>query len=115
MKKAKQKRLEAAGWRVGSAAEFLGLDTVEAAMVELRLVLSRELKERRTKRGFTQTEVAREIGSSQSRVAKMEAADGSVSLDLLIRSLLALHFETSAIIGAIGASGASARSAPRER
>jgi len=87
-------------------------------MVELRLVLSRALKERRTKRGLTQTEVAREIGSSQSRVAKMEAADGSVSLDLLIRSLLALQARPSEIVGAIGASGgigASEHAAPRER
>ena len=30
------------------------------------------------------------VGSSQSRVAKMEAADASVSVDLLIRSLLKL-------------------------
>ena len=29
------------------------------------------------------------LGSSQSRVAKMEAADPSVSLDLLVRGLLA--------------------------
>jgi DNA-binding XRE family transcriptional regulator len=91
MKRGKRSRLEAAGWKIGSVAEFLGLDAVEAAIVELRLVLGRSLKERRLQRRLTQAEVARRIGSSQSRVAKMESADASVSLDLMIRSLLALR------------------------
>ena len=34
MDKTKQKRLEAAGWRVGDAADFLGLTSEEAAFVE---------------------------------------------------------------------------------
>ena len=87
---AKRARLEAAGWRFGSAADFLGLDEAEAAIVEMRVALGKSLREARTSRGWTQAEVARRLGSSQSRVAKMEAADASVSLDLLIRSLLAL-------------------------
>ena len=90
MKTSKRKRLEAAGWRVGSAAEFLALDAVESALVELKVALGRRLRRRRAERGLTQAEAARRIGSSQSRVAKMEAADASVSIDLLVRSLLAL-------------------------
>ncbi len=39
---------------------------------------------------MTQEDLARLIKSSQSRVAKMEAGDPTVSIDLLIRSLLAL-------------------------
>lgn len=102
MKKARQKKLEAAGWKVGSAAEFLGLDAAEQAMVELRLRLGKSLRDRRARSGLTQTQVAQRIGSSQSRVAKMEAADGSVSLDLIIRALLALEARPSEIAGAIG-------------
>jgi transcriptional regulator with XRE-family HTH domain len=34
--------------------------------------------------------LAHRLGSSQSRVAKLEAADRSVSLDLIMRSLLAI-------------------------
>lgn len=86
----KRKRLERAGFAVGSAAEFLDLSPEEAALVEMRLALSRALRERRTAGGLTQAALARRVGSSQSRVAKMEAGDPSVSLDLLVRALLAV-------------------------
>ena len=85
----KRKRLEAAGFAVGSAAEFLDLTPAEAALVDMRLALSAALRERRTAAGLTQAALARRVGSSQSRVAKMEAGDPSVSLDLLVRALLA--------------------------
>ena len=62
----------------------------EAAYVELRLRLAGSLRKRRQKEKLTQNELAKRIGSSQSRVAKVESGDTSVSLDLLIRSLLAL-------------------------
>lgn len=86
----KRKRLESAGFTVGSATDFLGLSAEESALVDMRLALSRALRERRGEAGLTQTALARRIGSSQSRVAKMEAGDPSVSLDLLIRALLAV-------------------------
>lgn len=84
----KRKELERAGFAVGTAAEFLELAPEEAALIEMRLALSRALRERRTEAGLTQVALARLTGSSQSRVAKMEAGDPSVSLDLLIRALL---------------------------
>jgi DNA-binding XRE family transcriptional regulator len=90
MKQAKRERLEAAGWRIGSAADFLGLSKEEAAFVEMKLALAASLRRRRQARRLTQTQLAKRIGSSQSRVAKMEAADPSVSIDLLMRSLLAM-------------------------
>ena len=90
MKKSKKARLERAGWQVGTVREFLGLSEAEAALVELKLTLSRGLRERRTRRKLTQAQLARLLESSQSRVAKMEAGDPSVSIDLLIRSLLAM-------------------------
>jgi ribosome-binding protein aMBF1 (putative translation factor) len=89
MDESKRKRLKQAGWSVGSAQDFLGLTEEEATLVELRLALSQSLRERRTKQGLSQTELAQRIGSSQSRVAKMEASDPTVSLDLLVRGLLA--------------------------
>jgi Helix-turn-helix len=90
MDKRKQRRLETAGWHVGSAAEFLGLSAAEAALVELKLRLSGALRTRRLARGVSQQALAKRLGSSQSRVAKMEAADRTVSLDLLLRGLLVL-------------------------
>lgn len=89
MNEAKRKKLEAAGWQVGSAEDFLSLSPQEAAYVELRLALSEGLKRRRTDRGITQATLARQIGSSQSRIAKAEASDPGVSMDLLIKALLA--------------------------
>lgn len=86
----KRKRLEAAGWTVGDAAAFLKLTPEEAALVEMRLALSRSLRERRLDAGLTQTTLAKQLGSSQSRVAKLEAGDPSVSLELLIRALLSV-------------------------
>ncbi len=90
MKANKRKRLEKAGWRVGSTDEFLGLSPDESAYIEMKLALSEKLKQERVKKKLSQVEFARMIASSQSRVAKMEAADSSVSIDLLLKSLLAL-------------------------
>ncbi len=90
MNTAKRKRLELKGWKVGSAKEFLNLSPDESSFVELKLALSKNFQEYRKNKNLTQEQVARLLKSSQSRVAKMEAGDPSVSLDLLIRSLLAL-------------------------
>ena len=90
MNKTKRSRLEARGWRVGSVKEFLGLSPVEAALVETRLALSQALRSRRIGQGFTQNELARRLKTSQSRVAKMEASDKTVSVDLLVKALFSL-------------------------
>ena len=91
----KRKRLTAKGWKVGSTREFLGLSDHEEAYIELRLKLADALKRQRTTRNLTQEDLARAVSSSQSRVAKMEAGDASVSLDLLVRSLLAMGASNS--------------------
>ncbi|MGH9360849.1 MAG: helix-turn-helix domain-containing protein [Thermoanaerobaculia bacterium] len=90
MTKAEKQRLEAHGWKVGTAEELLGLTPEEAAYVELRLKLATAVRELRQKKRLTQVQLATLLESSQSRVAKAEAGDESVSLDLLIRSLFAL-------------------------
>ncbi|SRR5258706_10218698 len=90
MRAEKRKRLEARGWKVGTAKELLRLSDEEAAYIELRLKLAQGLKARRSAKGFTQNDLAKAVRSSQSRVAKMEAGDPTVSLDLLVKSLLAL-------------------------
>ena len=90
MKSAKRARLQQAGWKIGSAQEFLGLTEEEMALIEMRLALGRSLKQRRLASGMTQQQVASRVGSSQSRIAKMESADPAVSIDLFVRSLLKL-------------------------
>ena len=104
MKNSKRRRLESAGWRVGTAKEFLALTEEEAAMIELKLQLARALRAWRVRRNLTQQQVSRKLGSSQSRVAKMEAGDPSVSLDLLVRSLLKLGATRRDLARHLGAS-----------
>jgi ribosome-binding protein aMBF1 (putative translation factor) len=90
MRKQKQKRLQAKGWKIGAVKEFLGLSNEESAYIELKIRLAAGLKQRRQQKGLSQLDLAAKLQSSQSRVAKMEAGHPSVSLDLLIRSLISL-------------------------
>ena len=90
MREGKRRRLEAKGWRVGTVREFLDLSAEEAAYVEVKVRLATGLREWRRRRNLTQAGLAKQLQSSQSRIAKMEAGDPSVSLDLLIKSLLTL-------------------------
>lgn len=84
-----RKKLATAGWRIGSADDFLDLSAIESALVDMKLVLSDALRQSRARLRLTQRALADRLSSSQSRVAKMEAADPDVSIDLLLRALLA--------------------------
>jgi ribosome-binding protein aMBF1 (putative translation factor) len=103
MNSAKKKRLEANGWKVGNTAEFLNLSTEEAAYIELKLALSKGLQDLRKSKKLTQIDLAKRIKSSQSRVAKMEAADNSVTVDLMFRSLFALGASRKKVVGMLRA------------
>lgn len=89
MNTGKLKRLRAAGWKSGSPREFLGLNEQEAALVELKLALVAAVREARRRHGLSQIDLAQRMRSSQSRVAKIETGDQSVSLDLIVRALFA--------------------------
>ena len=103
MKQSKRQKLERNGWRVGNASDFLGLSTEESVYIEMKLALSETLREEREKKKLSQVQFARLIASSQSRVAKMEAADSSVSMDLLVKSLLALGVARKKVARALAA------------
>ena len=90
MKQDKRRRLERAGWRVSNTTTFLGLTASEQRFIDLKLALATGLRQLREHRGLTQAALAKYLGSSQSRIAKLEAADASVSLDLMIRSLISV-------------------------
>jgi len=90
MKKEKIRNLEKKGWKVGTVSDFLNLRREEEEYIELKLALSNYFQELRRKQHLTQVQVAGKIKSSQSRVAKIERAEASVSLDLIVRSLIAL-------------------------
>jgi len=78
------------GWVEGTVQDFLGLSGADMEFIETRRALSHRLKSERQKRKLTQTELAARLKTSQSRIAKMEAADKTVSLDLLANSLFRL-------------------------
>jgi DNA-binding XRE family transcriptional regulator len=101
MRQSKRKALEAKGWKLGSASDFLGLTDEELALIELKMSLGNALKERRKKKRMTQKAAARAIASSQSRIAKMEAGDPSVSIDLLVKSMISLGASKNDVAKAI--------------
>ena len=101
MDKRKKKNLESKGYKVGSAEEFLGLSKEESEYIELKLSLSQALAKRRKQKKLTQAQLAKVLKSSQSRVAKIEKGDPSVSVDLLVKSLLAMGANKKSIAKAI--------------
>ena len=90
MRREKKKRLTAKGWKIGNTKDFLGLSEEESAYIELKIRLAEALRQLRQEKGLSQVDLAAKLRSSQSRIAKVEAGDPSVSLDLLIRSLITL-------------------------
>jgi predicted XRE-type DNA-binding protein len=86
----KRKALEAAGFKVGNAADFLGLTDEERKLVDLRLSIARTIRERREAAALSQKEAAARIKTTQPRFAKIEAGAPDVSLDQLVRGLFAV-------------------------
>lgn len=97
MDKLKQKKLEAKGWKIGDIDELLGLDAAEMAIVEMKFALSKAIIEKRKKNKLTQVQMAKVIGSSQSRVAKIENSDPTVSIELMLKSLFSMGTTTKEI------------------
>jgi len=97
----KKKVIESEGYKVGTVEEFLGLSSEESEYIELKLALSEALIKHRKKSKLTQVQLAKMLKSSQSRVAKMEKGDPTVSIDLLVKSLLALGADKKCIAIAI--------------
>lgn len=89
MNPTKKAKLKAAGFEATTVTEFLGLTPEDEAWIEMKLALTRQLRESRKATGSTQAALAERMGSAQSRVAKMESGSGDTSFDLLIKGLLA--------------------------
>lgn len=104
MDQATREQLAKQGWQVGTVSDFLDLSPEEATLIEIKLALSRALRERR-QQNMTQAELAEKMHSSQPRIAKAENGDASVSIELLLRAILATGAspqEIGRVIGAIG-------------
>jgi len=102
MEKRNKRQLKAKGYRIGDAKDFLGLSPEESAYIEMKLALSQALAQKRKQRRLTQLELARKLNSSQSRIAKMEKGDPTVSVDLLVKALLAMGATKKSIAKTIG-------------
>jgi DNA-binding XRE family transcriptional regulator len=104
MNKLKNKRTKSKTkerWIEGSVQEFLQLSKAEMEFIEMRLAISRLLKVVRQEHKMTQQAAAAKLHTSQSRLAKMESGDSSVSLDLLCKSLFSLGGSRKKLVKAI--------------
>lgn len=86
----KLKKLKAMGGAVTTVQDFLGLTNEDMAVIEARLALAKAIREQREEAGLTQAALAKSLGSSQARVAKMEGGDPQASLDSMVRALAAV-------------------------
>ncbi|MBO4435298.1 MAG: helix-turn-helix transcriptional regulator [Fibrobacter sp.] len=90
MDKAKKESLEKKGWKFGDVDEYLGLTPAEMVIVEMKAELAKALIKKRKKSGMSQTEASAKAQTSQSRYAKAEHSDSSVSLELMIKLFFSL-------------------------
>jgi predicted XRE-type DNA-binding protein len=86
MDSAKRKKLEAEGWKLGDAADFLEMDDAERQVLDARITLALAVRRQRTARHLSQKALGLKLGTSQPRVAKIERAASDVSLDQLMRA-----------------------------
>jgi len=93
--------LEAKGWRVGSAREFLGASVAQENFVNTRLNLRRAMIEARKAHGLTQEKLADAMGTTQSRVAQIENGDPSTSVDLMLRALYVMGLSRRDVADAV--------------
>ena len=89
MKAAKRKLLEAAGWRIGDAADFLGMDEGERQLLDARVQLALAIRRQREAQQVSQKQLGTKLKTTQPRVAKIEQAAADVSLDQLVRAFAA--------------------------
>jgi len=89
MKTAKRKALEAAGWKIADAADFLQMSAAERALLDTRVELALAIRRLRKAQNLSQKELGARLKTSQPRVAKIERAAPDVSLDQLVRAFTA--------------------------
>lgn len=90
MDSAKRKRLEAAGWKLGDAADFLEMNDGERQVLDARVKLAMAVRRQRQAQHLSQKALGLRLGTSQPRVAKIERAAADVSLDQLMRAFTAV-------------------------
>jgi predicted XRE-type DNA-binding protein len=89
MNSRKRRSLEAAGWKLGDAADFLSMNEQEKQLLDARVELALAVRRQRLACNLSQKELGTILKTSQPRVAKIERAASDVSLDQLIRAFTA--------------------------
>jgi predicted XRE-type DNA-binding protein len=85
----KQKSLEAAGWKLGDAADFLAMSDEERQLLDTRVELALAIRRQRKARKLSQKQLGEKLKTSQPRIARIERAASDVSMDQLIRAFTA--------------------------
>lgn len=85
----KRQALEAAGWRFGDAADFLGMSDDERQLLDARVEMALAVRRQRHVRKLSQKQLASRLKTSQPRVVKIERAAADVSLDQILRAFAA--------------------------
>ena len=107
--------LEAAGYAVTSVEESFDLSPEEVALIDLKVALGAFLREQRARAGMTQAQLAERLGTRQPNVARMEQGGRGVTLDQLVRGLLACGASVRDVGRAIGAAAPGPAAAATRR
>lgn len=103
LSKGRKAKLQKAGFKVGTVQEFLGLSDAEMMIIDMRIALGKRIRVVRERQQLTQSDLAKRIRSSQPRIAKIEAGEEGVSLDLMTKAALAVGMTRKQIAKAIAA------------
>jgi phage-related protein/transcriptional regulator with XRE-family HTH domain len=98
-----------AGYNVCDIDEFLGLSPEEVKLTDLKVDLARVIRGRREEAGLTQSQLAKKVGSSQPRIARIENGV-EATLDLM----LICHFALGGTLADL-ADGDAGDDAPAEK
>jgi ribosome-binding protein aMBF1 (putative translation factor) len=88
--KTREKRLGAAGWKSGDAADFLGMNEAERHELDVRVALIRAVRTRREKLGLSQKQLADRLKISKRTVERMEGGGGEITLEQILHAYSAL-------------------------
>jgi DNA-binding XRE family transcriptional regulator len=86
------------GWAEGDAADFLGLDNAESRLIDMKISAVFAIRRLRAEKDMTQAQLAKAIGISQPRLAKLESLGAGVSLDQIMKALFAVGGSVSDLV-----------------
>ena len=86
----KRKSLEAAGWKFGDAADFLGMTDEERRLLDARMEMAIAVRRLREAKSLSQKQLAERLKTTQPRIARIERAAANVSFDQIFKAFTAV-------------------------